>query len=203
MRTGAMWAAIIAAALVVLTLVIVVVGNDDNSDETVSASEWVDGVCGAVGVWRAEMRSIVKDVRLAPAFGGSSDEPQSEVKGGRVTALREGLDDAVRATATMASALNNAGIPDTPEGETVAESVSNWANASADRFQDAQVALQSKPNSLEDAVDALGTVTTAFRDTLSSAVSTISGIVKTDPQIAAAALASTTCRQMSEKEDSA
>lgn len=203
MRTGAMWAAIIAAALVVLTVVVLIVGSDDNSNKTVSASEWVDNVCGAVGVWRGEMRSIVKDVRLAPAYGGSSDEPQSEVKGSRVTALREGLDNAVRATATMATGISNAGIPDTPEGKTVADSVSNWANASADRLQDAQVALDSKPESLDEAVDDLATVTNAFRDTLTSAVTTMAGVVKADPQLAAAALSSTTCRQMNEEEDSA
>jgi hypothetical protein len=195
--------AIIAAALVALTVVVVIVGSNDKSNETVTASEWVDSVCGAVGVWRGEMRSIVKDVRLAPAYGGSSDEPQSEVKRGRVTALRQGLDNAVRATQTMATAVDNAGIPDTPEGETAAGSVANWANASADRLQDAQVALDSKPDSLEEAVDNLATVTTAFRETLTSAVSTMTGVVKTDPQLAAAALSSTTCRQMNEEEDSA
>ena len=203
MRTGAMWAAIVAAGLVVLTVVVLIVGSNDNSDKTVSASEWVDGVCGAVGVWRSDIRTIVKDVSLAPAFGGASEEPQSEVKRGSATDLREGLDNAVRSTETLVTGIENAGTPDTPNGETAAGSVENWANETLDRLEKAQDELEDEPDTLDEAVNALATVTTAFRDTLTSAVSTMTGVVKTDPQLAAAALASTTCREMNEEEDSA
>ena len=64
------WIGVIAVGVVVVLVVTALVGNRDKGGETVPAGEWAQSVCGAVGVWRGEIKAAVADVRLARAIGG-------------------------------------------------------------------------------------------------------------------------------------
>lgn len=196
------WIAGIAAGIALVLIVTAFIGNRDRSGETVSAGQWAQTVCGAVGVWRSELRTIVKGVRQSPAYGGSTEEPQSQTRSGRSGTIRQGLDRAVRATETMVTGIDNAGTPDTPRGDEAARSVSDWADESLDELEDAQDALDSKPETIEEALRDLGTATSAIGSTLASGVRTMASVTAGDPQLAAAFAGSSTCRQMRKKEQS-
>lgn len=196
------WIVGIAAGIAVVLVATAMIGNRDKRGETVPAGEWAQSVCGAVGVWRGEMRTIVKEVRQAPAYGGSTEEPQSQTRRGRAGATRQGLDRAVRATETMVSGIENAGTPDTPQGEQSAKSVSGWADQSVDELQSAQDALETKPATIEEALRDLATATTAIGTTLTSGVTTLASAAKSDPQLAAAFAGSSSCRELRRKEQS-
>ena len=84
MRGGWLWVVVILAGVVAVTGVVALVGRDDNKDQTVSAGEWADSVCGSVAVWRGEIESIVDEIRQPSATGfPRSEEPQSETPQGR------------------------------------------------------------------------------------------------------------------------
>jgi len=203
MRGPWLWIVAIVAGVVAVIGVVALVGRDDSKNETVSAGQWADSVCGSVAVWRSELRTIVKSVRQAPAYGGSLAEPQSQTKGGRSGALRQGLDHAVRATETMVTGIENAGTPDTPQGEAAANSVSDWADNSLNELEHAQEALDSKPGTIEEALRDLATATTAIGSTLASGVRTMADVAASDPQLQAAFAGTSTCTQMRKKEQSA
>src|SRR6476619_4954306 len=111
------WIGVIVVGVIVLLVVTAFVGNRDKSGETVPAGEWAQGVCGAVGVWRGEIKAVVADVRLARAIGGTTEEPQSQTKRAGNSRVRQGLESAVQATKTMVTGIDDVGTPDAPQGE--------------------------------------------------------------------------------------
>jgi hypothetical protein len=193
------WVLAVAAGILVLLVVSAALADDD-SGETVPAGEWVQTVCGSFGVWRGQLESIVDDVRNAPAFGSlGAEEPQSETPQGRTAFVRAGLERAVLATATMVDAVDNAGVPDTPNGEEAAARVSDWADQAHDDLEDAQDALDDEADSLEQAVDQVATAVRAIGAVLASGVQTNLDIARTDPALAATFLQSSTCRELREE----
>ena len=54
MRGLATWI-LVAAGIVLVLLVTVAIGTGEDSGETVTAGEWAQTTCGAVGVWRGAM----------------------------------------------------------------------------------------------------------------------------------------------------
>ena len=144
--------------MVVLIVATAFVGNRDKSGETVPAGEWAQSVCGAVGVWRGEIEAIVRG-RSAPAraIGGhGTEEPQSQTPQGRTRLVR------ARARARRAgdrrrwsTGIDNAGMPDTPQGEDAAKQVSDWADAPARDLEDAQDSLDEEADTLEEALEQL------------------------------------------------
>ena len=113
----------ILAGVGVLVVIVVAaaIGGRDESDETVPAGEWAQNVCGAVGVWRGEIEAIVEDIRTPSSQSSVGEEPQSETPQGRTGFVRKGLERAVQATETLVEGVDNAGIPDTEDGEEAAE----------------------------------------------------------------------------------
>ena len=105
------------------------IGNRDDSGEPVTAGEWAQNVCGAVGVWRGELEAIVEDIRTPNANATAGEEPQSETPQGRTGFIRKGLERGVQATETMVEGVDNAGVPDTENGEEAADDVSDWAES--------------------------------------------------------------------------
>jgi len=178
------------------------VGNRDESGETVPAGEWVQGVCGAVGVWRGEIKAVVADVRLARAIGGTTEEPQSQTKRAGNSRVRQGLESAVQATKTMVTGIDDVGTPDAPQGEEAAQQVSDWADASVTSLEDAQDALDDEPDTLEQALQQLRGATDAIAVTLKSGVTTVASVASLDPALAAALRDSSTCQRLREKEQS-
>ena len=130
------WILAAAAGVVLVIVVTAMIGNRDESDETVPAGEWAQSVCGAVGVWRGELESIVEDIRTPNASStAGGEEPQSETPQGRTGLIRKGLERGVQATETMVEGIDNAGVPDTEQGEEAAEVVSDWADVDAGRVR--------------------------------------------------------------------
>jgi hypothetical protein len=192
------WVLAAVAGVVVVLIVTAMIGNRDESDETVSAGEWAQTVCGAVGVWRGQLEAIVEDVRTPNPVAGS-EEPQSETPQGRTGLIRVGLERAVQATETMVVAVDNAGIPDTAQGEEAADQVSNWADDALDDLEEAQDSLDDEADSLEDAIDQIGDALRAIGSVLVTGKVTIADVARLHPELADAMRDSRTCNELQEE----
>jgi len=198
MRGPLAW--IVAAGGVVLLIVVVaLIGNRDESGEAVPAGEWAQSVCGAIGVWRGELESIVEDVRTPNAAAGS-EEPGSETPQGRTGFIRVGLDRAVQATETMVEGVENAGTPDTEDGEQVADIVSSWADSALDDLEGAQDSLDEESDSLEGSIGQITGAAGAIGTVLTSGTKALVDVVRVDPEIASAISGSSTCQELREEE---
>ena len=127
------WIVGIAVGVVLVLGVTALIGNRDKQGETVTAAEWAQNTCGSVGAFRGEMESIVEDIRTPSAVIASGEEPQSETPQGRTGFIRVGMERGVQATKTLVEGVDNAGIPDTAEGEEAARRVSAWADSARER----------------------------------------------------------------------
>ena len=196
MRGPVAWI-VAAAGIVLLIVVVALIGNRDNSGETVSAGQWAESVCGAIGVWRGELEDIVDDVRNPNAqTAAGSEEPQSETPQGRTGFIRKGLERAVQAADTLVIGIDDAGIPDSPQGEEAAKTVSDWADAAQKELEDAQDSLDEEADSLEQSIEQLTAAARAIGAVLAGGVQTLAEVTRTDPQLAATALDTSTCQQL-------
>ena len=187
--------------VIAVIVVAAAIGGRDKSGETVSAGEWAQSVCGAVGVWRGELEAIVEDIRTPAAVGAmGAAEPQSETPQSRSGLIRAGLETAVQATDTLVEGIDNAGAPDTPQGEQAAQQVSDWASSSKDDLEQAQDSLDSEAATLEESIRQLTSAAGAIGTTLASGVRTLSGVAASDPAIASALRDSSTCQELRRKE---
>ncbi len=201
MGRGAVAWALAAVGVIAVIIVAAAIGGRDKSDETVPAGEWAQSVCGAVGVWRGELEAIIDDIRDPAAVGNTGDdEPQSETPQSRRGFIRAGLEVAVQATDTLVEGIDNAGAPDTPQGQQAAQQVSDWAGSSKDDLEEAQDSLDAEADTLEDAIRQLTTAAGALGTTLASGVRTFTAVAASDPAIAAALRDSSTCQELRKKE---
>jgi len=200
MRGGWLWVVVILAGVVAVTGVVALVGRDDNKDQTVSAGDWADSVCGSVAVWRGEIESIVDEIRQPSATGfPRSEEPQSETPQGRTGLIRSGLERTVRATHTMITGVENAGVPDTPQGEQSANAISGWADATRNDLEDAQDSLDEEADTRADAIAQLTDAARAITGAVTSGVKAVADVGRTDPELAAALRDSSTCQELREE----
>jgi hypothetical protein len=96
----------------------------------------------------------------------------------------------------MVEGVENAGTPDTPQGEEVASLVSDWADSALDDLEEAQDSLDEEAESLEDAIEQVTDAIGAIGAVLVSGVQTDLEIVRTDPELAAAFRDSSTCQEL-------
>ena len=198
MRGPVAWI-VAAAGIVLLIVVVALIGNRDNSDETVSAGEWAESVCGAIGVWRGELEATVEEIRTPPAAAGGDVEPQSETPQERTGFIRTGLERAAQATETMVEGVENAGTPDTPNGEQVADVVSSWADSALDELEDAQDSLDEEADTLEASIQQLTGAARAIGSVLASGTRTVADVVRTDPELASVIRDTSTCQELREE----
>jgi hypothetical protein len=199
-RGALAWILAIGAGVVLVVVVTAMIGARDDRDETVTAGKWAQSVCGAFGVWRGQMEAIVEDIRTPSASStAGGEEPQSETPQGRTGFVRKGLERAVQATETMVEAVDNVGVPDTPQGDEAADLVSDWADSALDDLEEAQGSLDEEADSLEDALRQVSSAVSAIGGVLVSGVQTDLAIARTDPALAAAFLQSSTCQQLREE----
>ena len=200
-RGGATWV-LAAAGVILVILITAAIGGRDKSDETVPAGQWAQSVCGAVGVWRGEFDAVIEDIRTPAAFGDAGvDEPQSETPQSRRGFIRAGLERAVQATDTLVEGLDNAGAPDTPQGQQAAQQISDWASSSKDDLEQAQDSLDNEADTLEEAIQQITSAAGALGTTLASGVRTFAQVAASDPALAAALRDSSTCQQLREREE--
>lgn len=200
MRGWLAWLMAIAAGIAAVVVVSAVIGNRDDRGETVTAAAWAQSACGAVAVWRGQIDAIVEDV-VTPSASSTAggEEPQSETPQGRTGFLRKGLERAVLATETLVTGVENAGVPDTPEGDQAAELVTDWADSALDDLEAAQDSLDEEANSLEEAIGQVTQVAGAIASTLSGGVQTFTEVARLDPELAAALQSSSACQQLREE----
>ena len=200
MRGPWLWVVVIVAGVVAVTGVVALVGRDDNENQTVSAGEWADGVSGSVAAWRGQIESIVDEIRQPSATGSTgTSEPQSETPQSRTGFIRTGLERTLRATETMITGIDNAGVPDTPQGEQAANAVSGWADATRNDLEDAQDSLDEEADTLADAIAQLTDAARAITSAVTSGVKAVADVARTDPDLAAALRDSSTCQQLREE----
>jgi hypothetical protein len=200
MRGALSWIAAILVGVGVVIVVVALVGNRDKSGETVPAGEWAQSSCGAVAVWRGEIEAIVDDIRTPSASStAGGEEPQSETPQGRTGFVRKGLERAVQATETMVVGIENAGVPDTPQGPEAAELLSDWGDSSLDDLEAAQDSLDEEADSLEEAIEQVTDAAAAIGSALANGVQTFAEVVRLDPELAAAVQSSSTCQQLREE----
>jgi hypothetical protein len=188
-----------AAGIVLLIVVVALIGNRDKSGETVAAGEWAESVCGAIGVWRGELEATVEEIRTPPAAAGGDVEPQSETPQERTGFIRTGLERAVQATGTMVEGVENAGTPDTPNGEEVADAVSSWADSAQDDLEEAQDSLDEEADSLEESIEQLTGAARAISTVLASGTQTVAEIARTDPTLVGVFRDTSTCQELREE----
>jgi hypothetical protein len=196
MRGRLVWL-LAAAGVVVVLIASAAIGGNDKSGETVPAGEWAQSVCGAVGAWRGALEDIVDDVRNPSAqTAAGSEEPQSETPQGRTGFIRKGLERAVEAADTLVVGIDDAGIPDSPQGEEAAATVSDWADSAKEELEDAQDSLDDEADSLEESIEQLTGAARAIGTVLASGVQTIAQVTRTDPELARTVLDTSTCQQL-------
>jgi hypothetical protein len=201
-RRGGRWSWLIAAVVgVVLVLAVTaLIGDSDRRGETVPAGEWAQNVCGSVAVWRGQLETIIDDLRDPSAFNAAAgEEPQSETPQGRTAFIRKGLDRTVEAAQVLVEGVDNAGVPDTTEGEAAARQLTDWANESSNDLEDAQDSLDDEADSLEEGIEQLTAAARTIASVRVSGVQTLTEVVRSDPELGAALEASSTCQQLREE----
>jgi hypothetical protein len=201
MRRGPLTWILAVVGIVAVIVVAAAIGGRDKSDETVSAGEWAQSVCGAVGVWRGEMESIVEDVRTPGSSGATgTEEPQSETPQGRTSLIRGGLERAVQATETLVDGIDNAGVPDNPQGDEAANAVSGWADATRNDLEDAQDSLDKEADTIADSIDQLADAALVIGTSITSGFKVIADVARLDPELGDALRDSSTCQELREEE---
>jgi hypothetical protein len=202
-RRTLIWIGGIVAGIAVVLIVTAAIGNRDKSGDKVSAPDYADSVCGVVATWRGQMEAIIDEIRQAPSRGGlGTEEPQSETPQGRGELVRTSLETAVRATKTLADGLDNAGIPETAQGQSSANAISAWADTSVDDLEKAQDSLEEEADTLEQAIGLFGQAASARGAVLASGVKTLVDVARDDPELAAALRDSPICQELREEQSS-
>jgi len=199
MRGWVPW--LLAAGGVLLVLVVgALIGNRDKSGESVTAGEWAQSICGAVGVWRGDLEGIVEDIRTPPSQAVTgTEEPQSETPQGRTSFIRSGLELAVASADTMVEGIERAGTPETAQGEQAAQQVTDWADSAHDALETAQDSLDEEADTLGESIAQLASAAGAIRITLAEGVRTLADVAVLDPELGQALRASSTCQELRAK----
>jgi hypothetical protein len=195
MRGWVVWVGVLVG-LVVLIGIGAAIGGDDDTDETVTALEWADNVCGTVLVWRGEMESIVDGVRAAGQAGTSGTESGAQSPQGRSGSVLTGLEQALLATETMVEGIARAGVPDTPDGETAAQGLESWASDSVDEIEDAQDALEEDVDTTNEEIERLSDAVGTIVEVYASGGQAVADAAVTDPELGSALRESEKCEQL-------
>jgi hypothetical protein len=198
MRGWVVWVGILLG-LVVLIAVVAGIGGDDDTQETVSALEWADNVCGTVLVWRGEMESIVDGARASGRAGTSGSESGAQSPQGRSGSVLTGLEQALLATETMVKGIARAGIPDTPNGEDVADELASWADDAVDELEDAQDALAEDTDTTSEELERLSGAVGTIVEVYASGGQAIAEAAVDDPELLVALRQSETCDRLAEE----
>jgi hypothetical protein len=156
-------------------------------------------VCGAIGVWRGEAEAIVEDLRTPNANAVSGEEPQSETPQGRTGLVRKGLERGVQAADTLVEGVDNAGIPDTEQGEEAADRVSEWADSAQNELEESQDSLDDEAETIEESITQLTGAARTIGAVVASGAQTLFEVGRLDPELVAAIRDASTCQQLREE----
>jgi hypothetical protein len=99
----------------------------------------------------------------------------------------------------MVEGVDNAGVPDTEQGEEAAGRISDWADSALNELEDSQDSLDDEAGTLEDAIEQLTGAARTMAAVLASGAQTIVEVGRLDPELAAALRDSSTCQQVREE----
>ena len=102
----------------------------------------------------------------------------------------------MQAAETLVEGIDNAGVPDTAEGEEAAEIVSDWAESAQNELEEAQDSLDEEADSLEESIEQFADAARAIGRSLAGGVETIAEVTRADPELARTALDTSTCQQL-------
>ena len=124
---GWVLAVVLVVGLGVILGVSAAVANDDNTGQTVSADDWADDVCGAVGAWAGQLEAIRDELDQSNYAarrndGGSGDSVE------RTLVVRVAIDRAIQSTNdTLRQGLKRAGSPEGAGGQAASLALRGWA----------------------------------------------------------------------------
>jgi hypothetical protein len=127
-------------------------GGDGAEPDTVSATEYATGVCGAIGGWVDDIQGLNADLQ-------ASLDPND------IDALKDVmvdfLDDVVTATDSAISEVEAVGVPDVEDGQAAAETVLTALRDSKAVFEDARDRVEglstADPAAFGEELQTLGT----------------------------------------------
>ena len=199
MRGPLTWVIGIAVGLVLVLVVTGAIGHRNDREDTVTAGEWAQNVCGTVGVWRGELKSIVEDVRTPSAVAPSGEEPQSETPQGRTGLCAPGWTGPSspqtlwwRASTTRASPIRRRARKRTsryPTGRTRRRTTSRRRRTPSTRSPTRSRGRSTRWREQRG----------PSRTALTSGVQTIASVARLDPALAAALRESSNCKQLRER----
>jgi hypothetical protein len=199
MRAFHNWLVAILAGILLIIVLSAAIGDRDREGQSVSSGVWAQDVCGVVATWRGAMEAIAEDLRGAPSIGDLGvAEPQSQTPQSRSALVRESLGRAIEVTDFAVHGLDRSGTPDSPQGAQVARSINDWARAAEDDLEQAQDTLEEEADTLEESLERNANPTRYLASVIASGRQTLIDAMKTDPQLAAAAAASSTCQKLQE-----
>jgi hypothetical protein len=166
------------AAVVVVVIAAAACGSDDDdgSGDTVSAAEWSDNMCTAVGFWREQMDAIAADAAT-----------QTEAS------VRRAVEQALVVTEDVIDAIDAPGVPDTENGAESAEQVSSWANGAINDLNQAQAALDAETGG--DTSEELRLASDTIASVIESGQQVLRDIALTDPELGQAIRDSAACQE--------
>ena len=143
--------------LPVMTALLLAAGCGGSDDETSGATDWATSVCSATTTWADSVSAAATSLQ-----GGNLSE----------NSLESAVDDVKEATETLADDLEDAGKPDTEDGQKAKDLVDQLA-------QEIDEGVEAMEDAVNDVQGGTGIVTaiTTIGSTLSTMSSEVGGIV--------------------------
>jgi hypothetical protein len=120
-------------------------GNGNGGDETLSTTEWADGLCGAITTWTDSLQSAAESF----TSGDISRE-----------ALQEAVDDIQSSTETFTEDLGELGRPDMESGQEAKDLLDGLDEELDDNLQELQTAVED--TNASNILNTVSTVTTTL-----------------------------------------
>jgi hypothetical protein len=139
---------LLVPVLAALALLAAGCGGDGNGgDETLSTTEWADGLCGAITTWTESLQSAAE-----PLTGGDISKE----------ALQEAADDVESSTQTFTDDLEDLGRPDTESGQEAKDLLDGLDEELDDDLQKIQTTAENA--SASNILSTVSTVSTTLGD---------------------------------------
>ncbi len=118
-------------------------GDGGGGDDTLSATEWANDLCGAITTWTESLQSAAE-----PITGGNISKE----------ALQSAADDVESSTRTFTDDLKDLGAPDTETGEEAKDLLDGLDEKLSDDLQEIQSTVEdASPTEILSTVSAVGT----------------------------------------------
>jgi len=143
--------------LAVTLALLAVAGCGGGDDETSGATDWANSVCSAAAAWTESVSAAATSLQ-----GGNLSE----------NSLESAVDDVTEATKTLADDLEDAGKPDTEDGQRAKDLVDQLA----DEIDEGVEAIEDAVNDVQGGTGILTAITT-IGSTLATMSSEVGGIV--------------------------